>query len=59
MVGGIPVVDFFLASRLGPADLYIKYVNAMYSLKNELFIGENYPITNSFFRLGLKWNLTN
>ena len=59
MVGGIPVVDFFLASRLGPADLYIKYVNAMYSLNNELFIGENYPITNSFFRLGLKWNLTN
>ena len=58
-VGGTPVVDFFLASRLGPADLYIKYDNTFYTLNRDLFIGENYPITNSFLRFGLKWNLTN
>ena len=59
IVGGTPVVDFFLASRLGPADIYIKYDNTFYSLNRSLLIGENYPITNSFLRLGLKWNLTN
>ena len=58
-VGGIPVVDFFLASRLGPTDIYIKYDNTFYSLNRDLFIGENYPINNSFLRFGLKWNLTN
>ena len=58
-VGGTPVVDFFLASRLGPADIYIKYDNTFYSLNRNLFIGENYPVTNSFLRFGLKWNLTN
>ncbi len=58
-VGGIPVVDFFLASRLGPTDIYLKYDNTFYSLNRDLFIGENYPINNSFLRFGLKWNLTN
>ncbi len=54
-VGGTPVVDWFLAARLAPADLYIKYDNSFYTLNRSLFIGENYPIYKSFLRLGLKW----
>ena len=58
-VGGTPVVDFFMASRLGPADVYIKYENVFYSFKTDLFLGENYPVTFSLLRLGLRWNLIN
>jgi hypothetical protein len=58
-VGGTPVVDFFIASRLGPADIYVKYENALYNLKKDLFLGENYPVTFSLLRFGLKWNLIN
>jgi hypothetical protein len=58
-VGGTPVVDFFIASRLGPADIYVKYDNALYNLKKDLFLGENYPVTFSLLRFGLKWNLIN
>ncbi len=58
-VGGTPVVDFFIASRLGPADIYIKYENALYNFNKNLFLGENYPVTFSLLRFGLKWDLTN
>lgn len=58
-VGGTPVVDFFIASRLGPADIYIKYENALYNFNKNLFLGENYPVTFSLLRFGLKWRLSN
>lgn len=58
-VGGTPVFDWFIATRLGPADLYMKYDNSFYYLNRSLFIGENYPIYKSYLRFGLKWNLKN
>ncbi len=58
-VGGTPIVDFFIASRLGPADIYVKYDNAFYNFNKNLFIGENYPVTFSLLRFGLKWKLLN
>ena len=58
-IGGIPVVDWFFASRLGPADLYIKYDNSLYNLNRGLLIGDNYPIYKSYLRFGLKWKLKN
>lgn len=58
-VGGTPVIDLFFAARLGPADLYIKYDNSLYTINQNLFIGENYPIYKPYVRLGLKWRLKN
>lgn len=58
-VGGTPVVDWFFAGRIGPADLYVKYDNSFYLLNRQLFIGENYPIYKQYLRFGLKWKLKN
>lgn len=58
-VGGTPVIDLFMAARLGPADLYIKYDNSFYHFNRNLFLGESYPIYKSYLRFGLKWNLLN
>lgn len=58
-VGGTPVVDWFFAGRIGPADLYVKYDNSFYLLNRQLFLGENYPIYKQYLRFGLKWKLKN
>lgn len=58
-VGGTPVVDWFLATRIGPADLYVKYDNSLYNFDRSLLLGEHYPIYKSYLRFGLKWRLKN
>jgi hypothetical protein len=57
--GGTAVIDWFMAARLGPADLYVKYDNSFYTINRNLFLGDNYPIYKSYFRFGLKWRLKN
>lgn len=57
MAGGTAVIDWFMAARLGPADLYVKYDNSFYTLNRNLFLGDNYPIYKSYVRFGLKWRL--
>jgi len=59
MAGGTAVIDWFMAARLGPADLYAKYDNSFYTLNRNLFLGDNYPIYKSYVRFGLKWRLKN
>lgn len=58
-IGGTPVVDWYFAARLGPADLYVKLDNSFYNLDRSLFVGENYPVTISYLRFGLNWRLKN
>ncbi|MDC1188862.1 putative porin [Flavobacteriales bacterium] len=59
MAGGTAVIDWFIAARLGPADLYVKFDNSFYTLNRNLFLGDNYPIYKSYVRFGLKWRLKN
>lgn len=58
-VGGTPVFDWFFITRLGPAEIYVKYDNSFYLLNRNLFLADNFPIYRPYFRLGLKWNLLN
>ncbi|MCK5535772.1 MAG: hypothetical protein KAI79_03045, partial [Bacteroidales bacterium] len=56
LIGGMPLVNFFVNAQLRRSRVFLKFTNLNYLITKELFYTiPDYPLADTYFRFGVSW----